>query len=306
MRQLRLASGDACVEIAPDIGGAIASFRWRDDDVLRPASDEARAAGDVRGFASYPLVPHSNRIAESLLRTPDGATYVLARNLGDHPHRIHGVGWQRAWSVDEATPSHARLSFAHDPSGTGSEAWPFAFESAQSFTLLATPTRAALTMTLSIRNTDTRSFPFGLGWHPFFPREASTIVGFHAEAMWRVDETRLPTMLGPIPDEARFDPPRALAEVALDNVFTGWSGWARLDWSGSNRRTVVEADRSCGFLVVYVPPGRDFVALEPVTHMTDAFNRDARGERDTGTRYLEPGAARSCTMRIVATAADPA
>ena len=40
--------------------------------------------------------------------------------------------------------------------------------------------------------------------------------------------------------------------------------------------------------------------------MTDAFNRAARGERDTGTRYLRPGEARSCTMRIVATAADPA
>jgi aldose 1-epimerase len=52
--------------------------------------------------------------------------------------------------------------------------------------------------------------------------------------------------------------------------------------------------------VVYVPPDRDFFAVEPVTHMTDAFNRAARGERDTGTRHLAPGASRCCTMRIVA------
>jgi aldose 1-epimerase len=55
---------------------------------------------------------------------------------------------------------------------------------------------------------------------------------------------------------------------------------------------------------VFVPPGRDFLAVEPVTHMTDAFNRAARGERDTGTRWLGPGDARSCTMRIVVTAHD--
>jgi hypothetical protein len=35
-----------------------------------------------------------------------------------------------------------------------------------------------------------------------------------------------------------------------------------------------------------------------VTQMTDAFNRAARGERDTGTRALAPGSAFSCTMEI--------
>ena len=48
----------------------------------------------------------------------------------------------------------------------------------------------------------------------------------------------------------------------------------------------------------YAPEAGDFIALEPVTHMTDAFNRAARGERDTGTRVLAPGAAFSCTMEI--------
>jgi hypothetical protein len=32
--------------------------------------------------------------------------------------------------------------------------------------------------------------------------------------------------------------------------------------------------------------------------MTDAFNRAARGEPDTGTRILPPGGAFSCTIRI--------
>jgi aldose 1-epimerase len=50
---------------------------------------------------------------------------------------------------------------------------------------------------------------------------------------------------------------------------------------------------------VYTPAERDFFAVEPVTHMTDAFNREARGEPETGTRWIEPGEERSCTMRIV-------
>jgi aldose 1-epimerase len=50
-----------------------------------------------------------------------------------------------------------------------------------------------------------------------------------------------------------------------------------------------------------VPPARDFLAVEPVTHMTDAFNRVARGEAGTGSRTLAAGAAFSCTMRIAVT-----
>jgi aldose 1-epimerase len=49
---------------------------------------------------------------------------------------------------------------------------------------------------------------------------------------------------------------------------------------------------------VFVPSGQDYLAVEPVTHMTDAFNHAARGDHGTGTRVLEPGATFSCTMRI--------
>jgi aldose 1-epimerase len=65
--------------------------------------------------------------------------------------------------------------------------------------------------------------------------------------------------------------------------------------------TAIEADSTCERLVVYAPAGCDFVAVEPVTHETDAFNRTATGAQGTGMRMLAPGAAYSCTMRIAAT-----
>jgi aldose 1-epimerase len=99
---------------------------------------------------------------------------------------------------------------------------------------------------------------------------------------------------------ASFEPPRAIGATTLDNVFTGWTGWASLDDPDRGLRVSVEGDSAAPFLVVFVPPGRDFLALEPVTQTTDAFNRQARGESGTGTRTLPPGGAFSCTMRIVA------
>ena len=72
--------------------------------------------------------------------------------------------------------------------------------------------------------------------------------------------------------------------------------------SGPGMRTTLAADRACRYLVVYAPPAGDFIALEPVTHETDAFNRHAQGNADTGFRTLAPGAAFSCTMRVAASA----
>lgn len=301
VNEVALASGDADVVVAPGVGGAIASFRWRDHDLLRPTPEAARTAGDVRQFASYPLVPYSNRIAQAML-AHEAATHSLARNFGHHPHAIHGVGWQRAWTLDAAEPARVRLGLDHVPDGEAARAWPFAFQASQSIVLGALPDEAMLSLTLTIRNTDTRAFPFGLGWHPFFPCDGTTELGFAAAGVWETDDTRLPTRHIAVPPQWRFDPPRPIGTTALDNVFTGWPGEATIRWPQSGCRVRIEADRACAHLVVFVPAGREFLAVEPVTHMTDAFNRAARRERDTGTRYLEPGEARSCTMRIVATA----
>jgi len=51
------------------------------------------------------------------------------------------------------------------------------------------------------------------------------------------------------------------------------------------------AEPPLDFLVVYTPPARSFLCVEPVSHMTDAFNLAAAGRTDTGCRILAPGEA---------------
>ena len=90
----------------------------------------------------------------------------------------------------------------------------------------------------------------------------------------------------------RFD------DVVLDNVFEPSTGAATIAWPDAEIAVTVDADSSLDRRVVYVPEGRDSLAFEPATHMTDAFNRAARGQPGTGTRRLPPGASFSCTMRL--------
>ena len=301
---ITLVAGDAQVELAPAIGGSLAGFTFRGTDVLRPTSANVRSERNVRRYACYPLVPYSNRIANARL-TFDGREHALENNFGDHPHSIHGVGWQREWQVGAVDSDSALLMLEYAPEarrGAGIEAgvlpWPWAFRATQSFALAAGASGATLTMKLSLLNTSDTAFPFGLGWHPFFPRTAATKLGFVADGVWETEATQLPTRRISIPADWRFDPPRALTPSTIDNVFIGWNGKATLRDTERGIAVTVEADRACGFLVVYSPAGRDFLAIEPVTHMTDGFNRAAQGERATGTRTLTADAAFSATMRL--------
>ncbi|HTS21971.1 MAG TPA: aldose 1-epimerase [Casimicrobiaceae bacterium] len=290
---LELAAGPARVLLAPEVGGAIAAYEWNGAAVLRRAGPGALSRGDVRGLASYPLIPFSNRIAQATLRWR-GAEYALARYLPGHPHAIHGNGWQRAWEVVERSARHAVLELAHDAAGPRALEWPFAYRARQSFELA----RDALALCLAIENTGKGAFPFGLGWHPFFPRSSATRLAFDATGVWRTDATQLPVRFEPVPAPWSFSAPRAIGATALDHCFAGWRPPARLRWPETGIAASIAADAACSYLFVYVPPGADYLAVEPVTHMTDAFNRADAGAAETGTRVLAPGESFSCTMRI--------
>ena len=291
-----LVAGNARVEVNAAVGGALASFTYGGVDVLRPTPAESR---DVRAHASFPLVPYSNRIASARLAF-DGREFALARNFGDHPHAIHGVGWQRPWTIHVHDAGSVLLALDHNPAGDAARAWPWPFRATQSLSLHADPDGAKVTLSqkLSIANTGDAAFPFGLGWHPYFVRGATSRLGFRARGVWETDPMRLPTILADVPPSWRFDPERAPGNETIDNVFTGWDSNAALVDADRRIAVTVRADRAAEFLVVYAPEGRSFLALEPVTHMTDAFNRASRGESGTGTRVLRPGGAFSCTMEI--------
>lgn len=294
---VRLAAGAAAVELLPAAGGAIGAFSWHGTPVLRPTAPGVIAAHDVRLTSTYPLVPYSNRIRDARLRFGNH-DYVLNRNFGDHPHSIHGVGWQREWTVDHAEEKSALLRFEHDAAGANRAGWPWPFRAAQAFELAAGNARAVLTLSLALFNTGSEAFPFGLGWHPFFPRAVATTVRFVARDVWRNDATALPVERVAAAGAWSFAAARNPGVATIDNVFNGWDGTAVIDAADHSFTTTVEADAACDRLVVYAPSNRDFIALEPVTHETDAFNRAHAGARSTGMRVLRPGEAFSCTMRI--------
>lgn len=283
---LRLQAGQSSVVVAPEIGGALVGWQFGALPVLRRAVPEALLHHQVRGLAGFPLVPFGNRIAYGRFQW-QGRDYQLDRNFGDHPHTIHGVGWQSEWTVEQAADTALVLSLAHRPVGDKARRWPFAFDSTLRFTL----EEDALHVHLQVVNRHPGTAPAGLGLHPYFPRSSYSMLQFRAEGVWLSGDDSLPSRHVSIPAEWDHSLGCSVGSVALDHCFTGWDGIARLN--GKGLRLHLHGATETRFLQVYTPEGQDFFCVEPVTHMPDAINQP-----EQPMRVLAPGEAMEIGIRL--------
>lgn len=254
---LSLVAGRLALDLAPAAGGSIARFGVDGKDVLRPMSVQAVASGKGNEAAAYPLVPYSNRIANGRLIVA-GRTYQLPPNWPGVDHPMHGEGWANPWQVARQDRTSADLIHEHD----GKSGWPFRYRARQSFRL----DDEALTVGLSIENHEDQPVPAGLGLHPFFARNAETGLAFRAGSVWLADREVLPTERIAVPEAWDFAQPRRVGDVVLDNCFEGWDGKASVNWPDRGLRIDVAASSTFRHLVVYVPQGRSYLAVEPVSH----------------------------------------
>jgi aldose 1-epimerase len=272
--------GQVRLTLAPEIGGAVARFTVDGGDVLRPA---AAGTDDALMSASFPLVPFCNRIPHGRF-VFGGREVVLPPNLPGHPHPLHGQGWRSAWTVESAADGEALLSYEH-----ASDAWPWTYRAEQCFQVH----EAGFRVELTVLNTSDTPMPAGLGFHPYFPRRPGETLTAANDGVWLIDTDVLPTLHHPGPWEADWAAGAPVEGHGLiDHCYTGWDQRAVLRAPGQPD-TVITASPECRWLHVYVPPGEDFLCVEPCASRPNPF-----GEGDTGMVVLQPGERRSIWMQI--------
>jgi aldose 1-epimerase len=147
---------------------------------------------------------------------------------------------------------------------------PFHYEAALGYRI----DERALITTLAVTNTGQESLPFGLGFHPWFPRTAATVLQAPARAVWAETDRHLRSGSAPvgIPEEWDFAKPRPLPEAWINNSFVGWDGHARIAWPDRGIALDVTA-RGLETYVLFSPNGAaEYFCFEPVSHVVDAHN----------------------------------
>jgi aldose 1-epimerase len=296
----RIAAGDWVAEVAPEIGGSLASLytpagpRRPRRDWLRPAARAALQSRDPLGMASFPLVPWCNRIRDGRFEW-EGRQVRLPPNADGSPHTIHGTGWRRPWQV---TGRHAGV-IDLELKEPASDSWPFAFQASQRYEL----DPSGLAITVGIRNTGVLPMPAGIGHHPYFAhrREGSgTTVQADVDAIWLSDSEVMPTSL--VAGDSTVLALRSgmpLASFVLDNNFTGFRRRSQVTWPDGSS-LVLAADEPLHFFVLYSPAQENFFVMEAVSNCTDWLNlRHRLDTNQTGGAVLAPGQSLFATTRFM-------
>jgi aldose 1-epimerase len=298
-----LTAGESRAEFWPALG--CNCLRWQvggHDLVYAPDPAEILERPSRGGIPV--LFPFPNRIRDGRFFW-SGRVYQLPRNDSAQQNAIHGFAPRNPWRVvghgthNRGGPSQpqgawlrAEFQIARDASDS-SDLWP----ADARLTLTVSLTQHALRYAAVVENLDTTPLPFGLGYHPYFATTPLCRIQTPARARWELRDN-LPTGLRlPLSGANDLQQPRPVAGLTLDDVYTDFPDTA-LDADGFVERGRVEYPEWGGALhvrtspafrelVLFTPPHRQAVCLEPYTCPTDAIH--LQEHEDVGWRVLARG-----------------
>lgn len=262
------------VSLDPARGAQLDGLDWHHHALgWLPVLAPRQARGPAQA-GCFIMAPFANRIAAGRFRF-DGIDHAITVNLPQEDMAIHGTVRDKNWQVLDADHRHARLSLGPCQDG------PWCF----SMGLEATLAPQGVTLDLHLTNRGPAPMPFGMGFHPWFPKTAGTTLAFATPHILRRDPQGLP--LAETDACPAFDPaaPQDLNRIAwIDGLFPDWrQRHARIQ--ATDYRIDLQAEGALRHLHVYVPDHLPVFCAEPVSHAPDAINRPAVPQMD----LLAPG-----------------
>lgn len=276
--RLTLCAGALELDLLPAVGGSVVRFERRADDkrqvLLRGCPDPPSSVLDT---SCFPLVPFANRIRNGSFSC-DGRAINLLPNMAGDPSPLHGQGWLEAWQVAAASTHEAELTFDH-----ASGEWPWRYHARQRFAL----DPDGLSLTLTCRNESPEPMPCGLGFHPYYPCDADTVLDTGVASAWTVDAAVLP--VANVPASGRYDlRRRRICGQRLDNGFEGWNGAALISWPAQPAMLRLSSP-DAGRFQVYSPEAGGLFVAEPVQNANCALNEPQERWPTLGIAMLAQG-----------------
>ncbi len=262
------------------------------------------------------LFPFPGRIRGTSL-SYQGRDYPLGQDDGrggdGQGNAIHGFVLDRPWRVVDQSSTHVTGEFhaaADDPSLL--ERWPADFRIRVTYRLSGN----ALSIETLIDNPGDGDLPFGFGLHPYFcvPLGGDSAgvcrVTAPVHEVWELDGMVATGRKLSLNEESAKGKDKLaggmpFSATALDDVFTGLDFIERqctatITDPGSGATLSMTFDDGFRECVIYNPPHRRAICLEPYTSVPGPFELEAQGV-DTGLRRLKPGESFRCLVTICLT-----
>lgn len=258
---LYLKHGSSECILCPEVGGAIVAWTVSGQNMLRSTDAAALGSRDPLRFASFPLVPFSNRIGFASFNWM-GEEIGLDPNFSPEPHAIHGVGWTSCWDAERMSEAETVMRYRH----TRDSRWPWSFSATQHIRLDGD----RLEITLEAFNLSEETAPLAFGHHPYFDQDGA-FLQFKAKRVLMNDHMALPTDMLTPEGVYDFQEGEPVSGKNIDHCFAQWDGVASILWP--DRPLGLQIESNMPAAVLYIPPHGESFCFEPVPHINNALNR---------------------------------
>ncbi|MBX2826794.1 MAG: hypothetical protein KTR22_01440 [Flavobacteriaceae bacterium] len=271
-------SEKASFKVFPNLGGSLLHWESNGVPILAPFPiSEAGIDYYETFYASSLLFPFPNRLNEGKF-SHEGKHYELPINDGANGCAIHGCISKAIFEVESLTSQEICLKYVHDANGE----FPFDFQLKISYRF----SNDGLELGFEIQNLDKESFPFGLGWHPYFALEddSKSAVSFQSNITYLTNDNMIPLQ----GETIRRNKIR-LKDAQLDTAFALQE--PRIELTTNNYRLMATTP-GFDFVQLFIPEDRKSIAIEPMTCIANSFNNGI------GKRILQPGDTQNFSLQL--------
>ena len=242
------------------MGGAIQHLVLNGKTIIR----QPKRKNSYQNYFSSVLFPFVNRVENGIFSF-DGKQYNLPINELDKGHALHGFVYDKPFVVTDSKflkdSAWICLQFSEKTSHKG---LPFDYTIELKYTI----TQFELSLKVKVENIGFQSFPFGLGWHPYFHTSSKE------NRMIQMDsDQKLTFTNGMIPSSfSRIETSQIPIDKHLDDCFHLRNG--SVSFTNENYGFKLTSTAETNYLQIYTPPENTSVAIEMMTSPPNSFNNN--------------------------------
>ena len=215
-------------------------------------------------YASSILFPFANRIEDGIYNF-EGKQYFLDVNQKEENNALHGFVYNKTFELIEQKntleAAEVTLRYQEQKQAKG---FPYTYTIILKYIL----TKDSIDLNVTVKNTDTKTFPFTIGWHPYFASSDlfNSSVNFNSNKTVSFNKKNITLGLKDISLDGKFK----IENKTLDDCFVLDTNEISFE-TPKHSFVLTSSEKDC-FLQLYTPPHPNTIAIEPTTGISDSFN----------------------------------
>lgn len=215
-------------------------------------------------FASAILFPFANRIKNGLYSF-EGKEYQFNCNEKGRNNALHGLVFDKKFEVlnREVKSDSCAVTLLYQEKEK-SVGFPYQYNIYVTYTLK----EENIAVSVKIKNTDTNSFPFTLGWHPYFISSdlQNSLLRFDSDEKIQFDKDLITAGFITSKQEIPFQ----IKDNQLDDSFV--LNTNVIEFTTPQYHLKLDTNTTENYLQIYTPDNRKTIAIEPMTGICNSFN----------------------------------